>query len=141
MKVNILLEEEPFVFCAKNADGSSLYLDASPSIGGKGKGMRPMEVLASSLAGCMSIDVLLILRKQRQEVTHFEIDVTANRVEGVPSPFELINLEFIVNTEVNSDKLKQAIALSHEKYCSVSASLSKEIRITTSIRNITNEQL
>lgn len=136
MKLNIKLQEEPFVFHASNEEGNTLTMDASPSIGGLGKGMRPMEVLASSLAGCMSIDVLLILRKQRQEVTHFEIQVHANRKEGVPSPFEWIELEFIVNNEVNQEKLSQAIQLSHEKYCSVSASLAKEIKITTKITQL-----
>jgi len=129
MKINLNLIEEPFVLQAKNEDGVVLTIDAAESIGGKGKGLRPMETLASSLAGCMAIDVLLILRKQRQNITHFEIEVSASRANAIPAVFEEIRLIFILNKEVNPEKLNSAIHLTHEKYCSVSQSLNPNIRI------------
>ncbi len=140
MHISIQLVEEPFVFEGKNEDGNTVFMDASPTIGGKGKGMRPMELLATSLAGCMSIDVLSILRKQRQLVTQFEIKTEAVRSSGTPSPFETIELIFLVNQEVNLEKLQHAIDLSHEKYCSVSASLSDKIQIKTTVQHITNHE-
>ncbi len=129
MKINLNLIEEPFVLQAKNEDGVTLTIDAAESIGGKGKGLRPMEILASSLAGCMAIDVLLILRKQRQTITHFEIEVDAKRANAIPAVFEEITLIFILNEGVNEDKLQSAIHLTHEKYCSVSQSLNPNIKI------------
>lgn len=129
MKINLNLIEEPFVLKAVNEDGAFLTMDASESIGGKGKGLRPMETLASSLAGCMAIDVLLILRKQRQSITHFEIQIEGKRADAIPSVFEEITLLFVVNKEVDEQKLGTAIHLTHEKYCSVSQSLHPNIQI------------
>ena len=71
MKLALKLVESPFVLEATNESGISLKMDATEKIGGQNKGMRPMEILASSLAGCMSIDVMLIMQKQRQEVTYY----------------------------------------------------------------------
>lgn len=132
MKLSLNLLEQPFVLEAENESGSKVLIDASESIGGKNKGMRPMELLAASLASCMSIDVLLILKKQRQPVEDFNVSITARRREDVPSPFEHIDLRFSTNPEVDQEKLEAAVAKSHEKYCSVSATLSKEVKITTS---------
>ena len=64
MKISLSLVEEPFVLEGKNSDGNTVLMDASPNIGGQNKGMRPVELLGTSIAGCMSIDMLLILRKQ-----------------------------------------------------------------------------
>lgn len=135
MKLAIKLLEEPFVIEAKNEEGTILTMDASPAIGGKGKGMRPMETLASSLAGCMSIDILLILRKQRQTVTHFEIELEGVRKTSVPASFESLTLIFIVNKEVDLEKLENAVKLTHEKYCSVSQSLNPEIIVQTKVKH------
>lgn len=136
MKLNIQLTEEPFALKAVNEEGISLHMDAAPGIGGQGKGMRPMEVLASSLAGCMAIDVLLILRKQRQTVTHFAIEVDGKRRDGIPASFEALQLTFTVNKEVDENKLDTAIRLTHEKYCSVSQSLHPDIIFTHKITRI-----
>jgi putative redox protein len=135
MNLHLNLIEQPFVLELQNEEGLIATIDAAPEIGGKNKGLRPMQLLAGSLAGCMSIDVLNILKKQRIEVTTFEVKVIADRKEGVPSPFETIELQFIVDEAVSLEKLEKAVKLSHEKYCSVSASLSSEIRITTTVNH------
>ncbi|WP_294677021.1 OsmC family protein [uncultured Fluviicola sp.] len=135
MKLALKLVESPFVLEATNESGISIKMDATEKIGGKNKGMRPMEVLASSLAGCMSIDVLLILQKQRQEVTYYEVSIDANRKDAVPASFEIIHLVFVFNKEVDLEKAAAAVKLSHEKYCSVSASLNPEINIQTEVRH------
>lgn len=135
MKLELKLVESPFVLEVTNESGLSIKIDATEKIGGKNKGMRPMEVLAGSLAGCMSIDVLLILQKQRQEVTSYEVTIDANRRDAVPASFETIHLVFAFNREVDLDKAAAAVKLSHEKYCSVSASLNPEINIQTEVRH------
>lgn len=136
MKLDLKLTESPFVLEVTNESGSILKMDASEQIGGKNKGLRPMEVLASSLAGCMSIDALLILQKQRQEVTSYEVNIEASRKDAVPASFETIRLVFSFNQEVDLEKALAAVKLSHEKYCSVSASLSPQINIQTEVRHL-----
>lgn len=135
MKLELKLVESPFVLEVKNESGISIKMDATEKIGGKNQGMRPMEVLASSLAGCMSIDILLILQKQRQEVSSYEVNIDANRRDAVPAAFETIHLVFAFNKEVDLEKAAAAVKLSHEKYCSVSASLNPQINIQTEVRH------
>ena len=136
MELNLKLEEEPFVLALTNDEGLVTYIDAAAEIGGKQKGLRPMQLLAGALAGCMSIDVLSILRKQRIQVAHFSVKVIANRREGIPSSFETIELQFLTDGGVPSDKLAHAVKLSHEKYCSVSASLHPDIQIQISTHQL-----
>ena len=133
MKLALKLTEQPFVLTLQNEDGLITTIDAAPEIGGQNKGLRPMQLLAGSLAGCMSIDILNILRKQRVEVTHFDVSIEAVRKEGIPSPFESIELKFTVDKGVPLDRIAHAVRLSHEKYCSVSASLHPDIEVTTHI--------
>jgi len=128
--------EEPFVFELRNEEGVICGIDASPAIGGKGKGLRPMELLAGSLAGCASIDVLLILKKQRIEPTLFNVKIETKRGEGVPAIFEEIKLIFCVNEEVPQEKLEKAIRLTLDKYCSVSASLKEEVSVVFEVKYI-----
>ena len=133
MKLHVKRIESPFVFEVSNEKGAKVIIDASPEIGGKNKGLTPMQLLAGSLAGCMSIDVISILNKQKIEPNYFAIEIQATKKEGQPSPFENIKLIFIVNKEVPHDKLEKAIILSKEKYCSVYFSLNEEIEINYTI--------
>ena len=126
--------EEPFVFELENEEGVICVIDANPSIGGKGKGFRPMELLAGSLAGCASIDILLILKKQRIEPTHFGIKIETKRVDAVPAIFEEIKLIFEVNNGIPQEKLEKAIGLTLDKYCSVSASLKEEVKVVFEVK-------
>jgi putative redox protein len=134
MKISLSRINEALAFEAKNEEGQSIKIDASPSVGGEGLGMRPMEILASALASCASIDVLLILKKKRIQVNHYQVFIEAKRKDAVPAPFETINLIFEVDENCPLTALEQAVALSVEKYCSVSASLSKEVEISFECR-------
>lgn len=134
MKLNLKRIEEPFVMELRNESGNTCLMDANPTIGGLEKGFRPMELLAGSLAGCASIDVINILRKQRNEPLHYSVKIEAKRVEGVPAPFESIHLTFEFDQSVNQEKVGKIIDLTLEKYCSVSASLKASIEITYSIK-------
>jgi putative redox protein len=133
MKLYVERIESPFVFEVNNEKGAKVIIDASPEIGGKNQGLTPMQLLAGSLAGCMSIDVISILNKQKIEPSYFAIEIQATKKEGQPSPFENIKLIFIVDKEVPHDKLEKAIILSKEKYCSVYFSLNEEIEINYTI--------
>lgn len=105
--------------------GAIALLDAPVSIGGKDEGVRPMEMMLMSLAGCASMDVLMILEKQRQEVKNYHVDAEGLRADATPAVYQNITLHFQVSGDVKLEKLQEAIRLSAEKYCSVSAMLSK----------------
>lgn len=130
MKLRLNRIQEPFVLELSNESGNTLLMDANPKIGGLDKGFRPMEVLAGSVAGCATIDVLLILKKQKIEPTHYAVRIEPTRGEGVPAPFEQIHLVFEFDKGVDSTKASRAIRLTLDKYCSVSASLKESIQIT-----------
>jgi putative redox protein len=117
-------------FEASAAGGGSLIIDGAPDIGGEGRGMRPMEVLLSALASCSAMDVLHILRKQRQPIEHLEIAIEGERADAVPSPYTTIELVFTARGAIDDHKLQRAVGLAVEKYCSVSASLNPEIKVT-----------
>ena len=79
MKVELKRINEPYHFEATNQTGNSIHIDASPQIGGTDKGVRPMELLLMGLAGCASIDVINILRKQRFTIHDFKVTVDGER--------------------------------------------------------------
>lgn len=134
MKLLLKRVEEPFVMELSNASGVKCLMDAHAEIGGKGKGLRPMELLAGALAGCISVDVINILRKQRIELKDYAVEIDAIRSNGTPSPFETINMIFEFEGSVDAVKASKNIQLTIDKYCSVSACLKEEIMVTFEIK-------
>lgn len=116
---------------ASNEDGNTLQMDGSKDIGGDGKGMRPMQLLLAAVGGCSAIDVLLMLKKQRQQVDSFDVEVEGE-IEKVEDHklFREICLHFKINGQVEMEKVEKAIRLSMEKYCSVSKTLEPTAHIT-----------
>ena len=135
MRLELTRVEEPFVFEVENEDGLTCTMDASEAIGGKKKGMRPMELLAASLAGCASIDITRMLSKKRMPTSQFSIAIEAKRSDSLPSPFEWIQLNIQVDEEIDKEQVKKVVDLTLEKYCSVSASLNNTISIRYSIND------
>lgn len=120
----------------ENERGLTIKLDASTDLGGNNDGYRPMELLAGSLAGCSSIDVLHILNKQKIQPKTFEVTTIATRVENqIPAVFKSIKLIFSTSSEVPLEKLERAAALSVEKYCSVSKMLAPTCEISYEIKH------
>lgn len=118
---------------ASNEEGNTVDIDAAPSIGGTGKGMRPMQMLLSALGGCSSIDVISILKKQKQEVKNIKTIIEGTRdPASVPSVFTEMHVRFVLTGTVDQDKADKAVALSMEKYCSVAAMMDKRARISYS---------
>lgn len=136
MKLKLDRLNKQVAFEIQNEEGLKVQVDGSVSVGGEGLGLRPMELLASSLASCASIDVLLILKKKRIELSHFEVEILARRKETVPASFESIHLVFQIGENDESEAVQKAVQLSVEKYCSVAASLDKAIKITWEVVNI-----
>ena len=130
MKIEIDRVNDAFHMQAVGKTGVPINIDASPDIGGVDAGARPMELLLMSLGSCSAVDVLLILKKQRQTVDDIKISIEAERVKDqLPSVFKFINVCFKITGDVDENKLKRAIELSRDKYCSVSAMLHHAVEI------------
>lgn len=109
---------------AVNENGNTIEMDGSADIGGKNKAMTPMQVLLSSLGGCSSIDVLMILNKQKAVFTQFEIELLGNREQVNDAKiFRQITMHFIIGCNLSRTRVERAINLSLEKYCSVAKTL------------------
>ena len=115
----------------KSHSGHSITMDGPPEIGGDNLGVRPMEMLLLGVAGCTMIDVVTTLKKMRQELTHFETKVNAERADDHPKVFTDIHIQFLVKgNDLDSKKVEKAITLSAEKYCSASIMLGKTASIS-----------
>jgi putative redox protein len=99
--------------------------------GNSAAGPSPMQALAFGIAGCMAMDVVEILRKGRHTVRALDVEFHGERAQEPPHRFTLVKLTFSVTGDVPGDAVRRAIALSHEKYCSVSNSLRGDITFTT----------
>ena len=126
IRIEINRLNDAFHFSAVNENGNTVQLDASPDIGGTNQGMRPMQMLLAAMGGCSAIDVINILKKQRQDLTDVKITVTGDREKNaVPSLYQTVHAHFRFFGNVDPDKAEKAINLSIEKYCSVSRTLEK----------------
>lgn len=133
MQIDLKRLNDACHFEATNEQGLSILLDGSPEVGGENMGMRPMQVLIAALGGCSSIDVVSILKKQRQDLQDIQITLRAERQKNaVPALFEEINVHFKLLGTLDKDKVGKAIALSMEKYCSVAKILEPTATITYS---------
>lgn len=113
-----------FGFEAKDENGHTVLMDSSPESGGQNFGIRPMQILLMGLGGCSAIDVISILKKQRQEVVDYKMIVKGEREAGKePSLWKEVDLEFHIYGDVDQDKAERAVELSVNKYCSVAATL------------------
>jgi putative redox protein len=121
-------------FEATAAEGGSLIIDGAPDIGGEGRGMRPMEVLLAAAASCSAMDVLHILRQQRQPLEQLVVEIQGVRADAVPARYTRLDLSFTVRGAVEEPKLQRAVKLAVEKYCSVVASLAPDIEVAWSAR-------
>lgn len=108
--------------------GIAIVLDGVEEYGGLESGIRPMECLLVSLASCTGMDVISILRKKRQEVSEFRVEVEGIRAEEPPRRYKKITLHYIVRgPDVSEKAVARSIELSQTKYCGVTASLNSEI--------------
>lgn len=116
--------QNDYGFEAKDEYGNVVKMDSSPESGGLNFGVRPMQMLLMGLGGCSAIDVLMILKKQRQNVRNYKMIIKGDREEGKePSLWKNITIEFHIFGEVDFQKAQKAVDLSLNKYCSVAATL------------------
>jgi Predicted redox protein, regulator of disulfide bond formation len=93
----------------------------------------PMELVLIALCGCTASDVVGILRKKREPFTRLEVTASGERASGYPAIYTEINLLYRIAGKVSRKAVEDAVRLSKEKYCSVSAMLEKTAKITAKI--------
>ena len=119
-------------FVATDSAGHSILMDASKEYGGEGSGFSPMQLLLIALGGCTSMDVVHILKKQRQQINDLEVLVSGERVKEPPQVYNKILVEYkIKGTDIKEKAIQRAIQLSEEKYCSVGAMLKAKAKIAS----------
>jgi len=118
-------------FEGKSETGHTVLMDGPPDLGGQNRGPRPMEMLLLGMGGCTAFDVVLILRKGRQEISDCVAQIDAERAPADPKVFTRIHVHFVVTgRQLDPKRVEQAIRLSAEKYCSASIMLAKTAAIT-----------
>jgi putative redox protein len=125
-KITLSRVHDDFGFEATDENNHTVRMDSSPESGGQNFGVRPMQMLLMGIGGCSAIDVLAILKKQRQEVKDYKMVINGEREQGIePSLWKKVDIEFHLYGDIDEAKAEKAVELSLNKYCSVSATLEK----------------
>jgi putative redox protein len=131
MKVELKRADNDYHMVATGISGVPVHIDGAEAIGGHNAGARPMELLLMGLGGCSVIDIISILRKQKIEVDDLNVTIEAEREsDKTPSLFTGIDIHFKFKGYLEESKVKRAVELSMEKYCSAAATLRKSANIT-----------
>ncbi len=119
--------QQALKFTATTEKGYQIEMD------GNGGAPSPMELMLASVGGCSSIDVVLILQKKRQKISHCRCEIEAERADAVPAVFTKIHARYFVKGEdISETALARACELSIEKYCSAALMLNKSVDISYS---------
>jgi putative redox protein len=122
-------------FVGKAGSNHLVPMDSGPDFGGDSSATKPMELLLLGLGGCTGMDVVSLLNKMRVDFTALEVNITADRAEEHPTVYTRIDIEYVVTGHgIDAEKVKRAVGLSQEKYCSVSAMLKKACPVNYTIR-------
>lgn len=128
---------EDMIMMAESSSGHSIIMDGPVDLGGRNIGFRPMEMLLIGMAGCSVVDVINILKKMREKINNCSAEVIAQRAKQEPKIFTEIHIKFkLEGANVDANKVKKAIDLSMQKYCSASIMLSKTAKIKHSFKII-----
>jgi putative redox protein len=133
MKVTLERLNDSKHFKGITEDGHSLELS------GDGNAVGPMQSVLMAAAGCSTIDIVMILEKMRQPLDDIKVEVEGTRREEIPRVYTDIHLHYICYGDLKENKVKQAIDMSLEKYCSVSLMLEKAAKITSSFEIVLAE--
>jgi len=129
------LPDGNLAFTGHNPSGGTVQMGTIDGI----PGISPMELVLVGLAGCTGYDVASILTKKRKLLKKFQVKVRGLRVETYPMVYTQIDVEYLLWGELDTSSVEQAIALSEEKYCSVSAMLKNSATIRSSYQILTEE--
>ena len=141
MKIQLKRIDNDYHFELKNERGHLSYIDSKAEVGGHDLAPSPMEYVLMGVAGCSAIDVISILKKQRQEITDYRAEVDGTRVEiDGAKPFKNIVVTVYLEGNIAPEKAKRAAQLSFEKYCSVSKTLEPTAAISYKVV-VNNEKI
>ncbi len=133
MNIHLHRLDDAFHLLATNEAGNEVHLDITEEEGGSGQGAGPMQSVIMALGGCSSIDIISILKKQRQDLRDFDVDIAYERAKDqVPALFTRIHAHYVLTGDLDPAKVLRAIDLSLNKYCSVAKILEKTVPITAS---------
>ena len=141
IEINVNRKEGDFGFEAVDANGHIIKMDTSPESGGINFGVRPMQVLLMGMGGCSGIDIVMILKKQRQTIDNFSMKIEGDRETGQePTLWKNVKIVFELTGNIDVDKAERACELSMNKYCSVAETLRRggtilswEVRVNPSV--------
>lgn len=119
MKIELKRVNDAVHFESSGSGNVKVQIDGSPEIGGQGLGVRPMELVLMAVGSCGSLDLIQILKKQRQEITDFSVSVDGERRDAVPAVFTKIHITFKLWGNIDPAKAEKAAELAVKKYCSV----------------------
>lgn len=126
--------KENLKFSGVADSGFKIDLDTKKESGGDNSAVRPTELIAIGLGGCTAMDVISILKKKRQDVTAFEVNVTAERAVDHPRKFTAMTVEYVVTGHnIDYSAVLRAVELSEEKYCSVHNTLKGNVALSHKI--------
>ncbi|TCP68842.1 OsmC family protein [Baia soyae] len=126
MKIDIQWQGK-MEFKTDTPSGHHITMDASAEVGGENLGPRPTEMLLSAVGTCSGIDIVDILAKMRLEVQSFSMEVSGERADEFPKKFTDVHMHYRLTGDLPAEKVRRAVQLSVEKYCTVSNSLSARI--------------
>ena len=124
-------------FSAEVGSGHLINMDGAPEAGGRNLAPRPMELLLAGAGGCTAFDVVMILKKSRQNISGCKVKLEATRADSDPKVFTHINMKYIVTGKhLDPGRVAKAVELSHDKYCSATIMLRKTAEISHTIEII-----
>jgi len=126
-----LCHHQGFRFSAETDNGRQIEIDGTSGSDATSHA-SPMQLVATAVGGCSAIDIVDILTKGRQQIDSFEIEVDAERAESVPRVFTSIHIHFKLTGNLDVEKVRRAVELSLDKYCSVSKMLETSVTIEAS---------
>jgi len=128
-------------FTAVGPSGFDMSMDATAAYGGEGNGNTPTEMLLGALAGCIGIDVTMILKPHLDQIKSIDIEVKGTRREELPTAFTEIEVLFTIDGEITPKKVWRAIRLGKDKYCAVSASLKADVHFSLILNGVQVEEV
>lgn len=129
MKITLNRINDNYLFECKNSVGNTILIN-NISHSDLDKGVSPMESVLMAVASCSGIDMISILKKQRQEVTSFSAEVEGERIKvDEAKPFKTILVKFFLEGNIDPKKAERAASLSFEKFCSVSKTLEPNVKV------------
>jgi putative redox protein len=131
MECTVRWSGEGMSFLAETGSNHLVAMDGAPDGGGRNLAPRPMEMVLAGTGGCTAYDVVVILKKSGQDVTGCEVKLSAERAATDPKVFTRIHMHWTVRGRgLKRNLVEHAVRLSHEKYCSATAMLSKTAEVT-----------